>query len=369
MSDQARTAVLLAVVLGIILIIAPAVYGRAKPPEPSYDDQWMAGSPQSSPFLELRNEGGSDTPQEPDAPDTPTVGNVGDTSEPEISISEPDDPSGSDQPSGTDSSSTSNQSGQSSRDDGSDDDRSESTNETTSEADTKQADSGSEPEEESSRDSDRGHPTGKVVNRLLHNLRPGSPGGITPDLEASTAPVSVRDMSLGSTSIESEPAEPSSPSNEPSLWWSYRYWILGGLVVLLVTGMFFWFRRRRVTVVERNYPSAEEFFKDELKQKRRPDTETTGAVTRRTRATEKREPVRKGPQSSGDASPSSESILNLLSDYGIDDEHRTLVELYYNEGLTRHEVADQSSMGDGEVGLVLDLADRIKEDEIRGEGT
>lgn len=350
MTFESRRVVLLLLVIAATTVVCSSTGAQTTPENPSYKDKWIETNVQSSPFLELRNEGDTEEPEEPSVPDTPTVEEPDDPAVEESSPEEsPDDentvePETADTPAETTAAETEpvdeNEAGPS---------ESSSADEPGS-----TGDGSTEPKPASDAATES-------VAKLLQGLDPVVPGVLARGFETVSELPEPHDVPLGETSLNAEPVEPAPESYDPPFWWVYRYWLLGGLVVLFVTGMFFWSRRRRVTVIERNYPSAEDFFQDELKRSRHPDTssEDTGV-----------DGSRISPGASVSPQPTSspsESLLESLDERGFDEQHQALVVRYYEEGLTRREAAEESPLGEGEAGLVLDLADRIREEKTHAE--
>ncbi|MFB6226696.1 MAG: hypothetical protein ABEH89_00025 [bacterium] len=351
------------------------VIGSTRAQTTSYREKWLKSNNDADPFLELRNESGSDSPAEPEEPDTPVV----DT--PTVSpVKNPEEPN---QPSSTpsspdearDASTNSDTVGARSSED-------TSPAETTSDKSpgstraNKSEQSDTSHEREDAREDDKGpirtekkpdKPSRRqlrdAASSMFTRMEPEATDGLTHELEPAYGPTASHTITFTTPTVTARLAKPSDDAPTVTVWWwSYRYWGLGGLVVLIITGIFFWFRRRRVTVVERNYPSAEEFFQDDLKRKRQ--SSYSGP-----RATDSSSGGSTDGESSSTADPIlSKSFFNDLNSVGLDDKHQALVEMYYKQGLTRRETAERSEFPEGEVGLVLDLADRIKEEHPNGEG-
>lgn len=345
--------------------VSPPVIGATNPPEPSYEDQWMQADAGSSPFLDLRNETDTDEPEGPEPPDTPTVEPVEDTGvDDDVTVSSPDTVADSDEDDSTAGSEPEKTSSSENRE--ADQTPKEQPSEKTDKPPTRDRRTKSEETSEPSETTEVKDRSSDRANGILKELSPLEVNGVTPAYEVTSGTLPSTGFVLSQTDLNAEPSSsPDRTREAPGWWWRYRYWLLGGLVVSIMTGMFFWFRRRRVTVIERNYVSAEEFFKDELKRRRPTVSESSRNSERRT---PERSPEEETPQT-GRQSDTFQVLMDRLDDHGIDKEYRTLIEKYYREGLSRREVAEASSLGNGEVGLVLDLADRIREEVTYGAGS
>lgn len=345
MIRQSPTVHLILVAAALILVAPASVSAQTTPQDPSYDDQWIETNVESSPFLELRNEGDTDASDGPETPDTPTVTDVQD---PEVTGESPEGTKDNEQ--------------QTSDSEAPDTEPTSKTERDTQPSQIDEAtDDPSSVREQSAKNSESESTAKKSVADLFKELDPLSAGAssVTPELASES--VALHDVPLSTTAVEAKPVDPAPASPEPSWWWQYRYWLGGGLVVLFVTGMFFWSRRRRVTVIERNYPSAEDFFQDELKRSRTPQSRDDDSAGGRSFNLDE------GPATPASSESLSDSLLATLNEHGFDEKHQALVEKYYGEELSRREVAEQSSLGNGEVGLVLDLADRIREEKTHAE--
>lgn len=347
-------------------------------PDPSYSDRWAELDSQSSPFLDLRNRTESDTTEDPERPDSPSVEDPSGTETPSESRGGTSDTSPRDESNEQNKSATKDQTDTDTKDDNQDTSAQDTTDEsevkdrTTSESEVSETindDNREEPEpqsspedrenkpEESVQEQSADEPSDPLSNSVFAGVEPKdtTPNSIVPepiysDLDSGT-------IALGSVRSSSELAEANDiPPSQPPFWWRYYWWITAGVVVVVMIGMFFWFRGRRVRVVEREHPSAEDFFNDIKNDERSPRVEPTVSP-------EPEDSIGSTQLTDTENSlPDYRELADRLDQAGFDGEYAEILKLHYGDGMEDSEIAEQTSRGLGEIGLVIDFAERIRKD-------
>lgn len=404
----------------LLLILLPAVPAAGdtgvEPPETSYSDEWADLEGSATPFLDLRNESPADTVPEPEAPDTPTVETVNVDGE---TVPVPDSTTGDD--TGTDRRSSDTQTTDTTgadpgEDTGvrdvvkadttssdtvaeapssepetdteatTDEERPEESTEESPDTSRSQPEDVAEAEEasgvdirdesepeavdrsaESNRTRKRRGPSGRTTGSFFDQSEPREPGAVAYNPSMIDSGVPSGTVATGSirSLFRSLPAEEYPRTPDP-FWWRYYWWITGGLVVTVTIGMFFWFRRRRVEVVDTSYPSADSFFQEQLKRKRKPVT----AESKSPSPNRDFEPVQPSGENgiASTARPEPQPrvdygrLAERLREEGYDGEFERMLKLYYEDGMNEQQIAERFSRGVGAVGLVLDYADRLRKD-------
>jgi hypothetical protein len=360
------------VVLTFILVVLAAVPTLAQetatePPEPSYADQWS----QSSPFLDLRNQPSIESPEAPSNPQAPEVDTItfdGET----VAISGPDfsaDTAASDDTGVQTRKKTSNGDTATEPDtdlamnlarDTKPTEPAAVSNNTDTDEPTAVTESGTSPKTRKTKATGRQYSIfdGETLFADLSPVAPPVDTGLDPlrdNLGNDT-------VSLGAIrSDQNLQDSPDFPHESGTSFGGFFWWGIGGVVVMLIIGMFFWFREPRIEVVNRDYSSAEDFFKEQL-QNRREDSETVADAVANA---EKQDRVRTDEvlEGAGPASRDSinyEHLLEQLRETGFNRDYESILKLYYREGLSQQDIADQTSRGVGEVGLVLDYVERLR---------
>jgi hypothetical protein len=382
-------------------LVSLPVFGNdtsMQPPEPSYSDQWAQMDDGSSPFLDLRNE---DTQvAEPESPTVDTVAIDGETV-PVTAESDTDDEMSEEKSDTQNPRTKTTETDTEGRDrDDAQADRATDTGGTGTIAavdDSVSADTESTGETEAtpspadevvrSEDQPETDPNGAGettaaspsteepvpsddrrarngfrgrTETLFELVRPREPGAVLQSAETIAGTIPSLPSQLGSLRGDTVLlSSVSQPGREVPFWWRYYGWIAGGLVVSVMIGMFFWFRRRRVEVIETSQAPTGDFFQEQL-QRRKPSTlddqidrKESGEVSTQTRTSTSQED-RSGPEY--------QALVEKMRNEGLNGHFEEVLELYYEKGLNEDEIAERTSRGLGEVGLVIDYADRLRKD-------
>jgi hypothetical protein len=354
------------IVLLLVAVPALAQETTTEPPEPSYADKWS----QSSPFLDLRNEPSVSSPETPTEPQTPEVDTVtldGET----VAIRDPD--MTSDTTPASDTGSVADDSAKSDTELESDPDPvMDTVNDTEPSKSNDQVRNNERDEEATITDTSTEPPTPKTARTdrqpsifdektLFDKLNPDMSSvdlGLTP-LRANLGPDTVL---LGAIrSDQNLQNSPDFPYESGSTFGGFFWWGIGGVVVTLIIGMFFWFRQPRVKVVKRDYSSAEDFFKERLKNRRKESDTVADAVAN----AEKQDRIRTGDAvnetvTASDGSVDYQRLLSRLREAGFNGDYETILKMYYRDGLSHSDIVERTSRGRGEVGLVLDYVERLR---------
>lgn len=369
-------------------------------PEPSYSDQWKTLEASSSPLLNLRNQGQTDTPDEPEAPEEPEEPEVEDVEvkTDTVSVESPSiegdtDPLGeekmesdtADTKKKSKSDTSKNRSVSADTEQEPKKPKSKETEQRTSD-EKKQPDPEdvvAEPDQESEKEvnettnqSERRAERRLSTQSLFETVQPEDTGPILNTVKMIKSELPAGTIPLGMSRTDIEPAQPERIPNESvPFWWKYYWWIAGGLVVSAIIGMFSWVNRRKVEVIERNYSSRGELFQNELKK-------NSPAEQKRIRTPQQDEASQHSGENQGsgkvelselnsehDSSFTPDSYAELaekLEEAGFDRSYADILELYFDEGFAPEEIAEKTSRKLGEVGLVLDYVERLREGQKHG---
>lgn len=127
--------------------------------------------------------------------------------------------------------------------------------------------------------------------------------------------------------------------------------------------MFFWFRRRRVEVIETSQAPTGDFFQEQF-QRRKPSTLDNRNLRKEAEGVAKQA----GSSASREdrPGPDYQALAEKMRNEGLNGQFEELLHLYYEKGLDEDEIAERTARGLGEVGLVIDYADRLRKDMNHG---
>ncbi len=396
--------------VGIVLLLvlaSPPLYGNdtsTQPPEPSYSDQWASIEEGSSPLLDLRNEEPEVSP--PKSPEVDTGNMEGGT----VPVPDrADTKTAGDSPSSSDTRNKVLQQTEDTHQQKSSQKKNDTTSDTIDAssaspslgADTSSEEMSDTGDEDLESDTDDGTVPGeksepepvsqrKIAGSALNDtssseLRsdtvgpqqdqpnytdrtemffesasPKDPGGIRQSTEVIGGTLPRVPGVFGTTRVDTILAGGvKNPTRDLPFWWQYYGWIAGGLVVFVMIGMFFWFRRRQVKVIDGDDRPAGDFFQEQFKR-RKPSSLGGDTDRGEDSISSPVEPI--APSQSTPAETEYEILVKKMREEGFNGRFEKLIKLYYEEGMTEEKIAERTSRGLGEVGLIIDYADRLRKD-------